>query len=116
MLSAFRCRVRRVGVERDHVQQQPSPAALICFHTPASLMSQEALIHENEVAQTLTGRGCLFEDPTFPASAESLYRTPQQPPAGALPAALAVWARISQQEVRRCHTPVTFPEGELEQE
>lgn len=76
-------------------------------------MLQEALIQEKEVAQALDGRGCLFEDSTFPASAESLYRTPQQPPAGALPAALAVWARISQQEVRRCHTPVTFPVGEL---
>lgn len=64
--------------------------------------------------QALAGRGCLFEDPCFPASAESLYRTPQQPPAGALPASLAVWARVSQQEVRRCHTPVTFPDGELE--
>lgn len=81
-------------------------------HTPD--MSQEAFIQENEVAQALAGRGCLFEDPAFPASAESLYRTPQQPPAGTLPAALAVWARISLQEVRRCHTPVTFPVGECE--
>ncbi|CAN0350080.1 unnamed protein product, partial [Scytosiphon promiscuus] len=70
----------------------------------------EARIQEDEVARALVGRGCLFEDPAFPASAESLYRTPQQPPAGALPASLAVWGRISQQEVRRCHTPVTFPE------
>lgn len=76
-------------------------------------MPQEALIQENEVAQALEGRDCLFEDPAFPACAESLYRTPQQPPAGTLPAALAVWARISQQEVRRCHTPVTFPAGEF---
>ncbi|CAM9401616.1 unnamed protein product [Pylaiella littoralis] len=72
-------------------------------------MPQEALIQENEVAQALAGGGCLFEDPSFPASATSLYRTPQQPPAGTLPAALAVWGRVSQQEVRRCHTPVTFP-------
>eukprot|EP00903_Cladosiphon_okamuranus_P006243 g6128.t1 len=72
---------------------------------------QEALIQEDEVAQALVHRGCLFEDPAFPASAESLYRTPQQPPAGALPTAFAVWARISQQEVRGCHTPVTFPVG-----
>lgn len=78
-------------------------------------MPQEALIQEREVAQALAGRGCLYEDPTFTASAESLYRTPQQPPAGTLPAALAVWARVSQQEVRRCHTPVTFPVGEFEQ-
>lgn len=77
-------------------------------------MLQEALIQENEVAEALAGRGCLFEDPAFPASAESLYRTPQQPPAGALPAALAVWGRVSQQEVRGCHTPVTFPVGKLE--
>ncbi|CAN0425338.1 unnamed protein product, partial [Ectocarpus sp. 12 AP-2014] len=70
---------------------------------------KQAFIQEDEVAQALTGRGCMFEDPAFPASGDSLYRTPQQPPAGTLPAALVVWGRISQQEVRRCHSPVTFP-------
>ncbi|CAM9813680.1 unnamed protein product [Ectocarpus fasciculatus] len=69
-------------------------------------------MQEDEVAQALAGRGCMFEDPAFPASGDSLYRTPQQPPAGTLPAALVVWGRISQQEVRRCHSPVTFPVDE----
>lgn len=73
-------------------------------------------MQEDEVAQAIAGGVCMFEDPAFPASGDSLYRTPQQPPAGTLPAALVVWGRISQQEVRRCHSPVTVPVGEFERE
>lgn len=75
------------------------------------LVSQEALTQEDEIVHALAEPGCLYSDSTFPASAESLYRTPQQPPPGAMPPSLAVWARISRQEVRGCHSPVTFPTG-----
>lgn len=89
------------------------PTARFATH---AILPQEAFLQEDEVAQALAGRGCMFEDPAFPASGDSLYRTPQQPPAGTLPAALVVWGRISQLEVRRCHSPATFPVGEFERE
>lgn len=73
---------------------------------------QEALVREDEVAAALAEQDSLYDDPAFPASAGSLYRTPQQPPAGAMPPSLSVWARISRQEIKRCHSPATFSAGE----
>lgn len=70
-------------------------------------------MREGEVVEALAKRGrSYFSDPAFPASGDSLYRTPQQPPAGAMPASLVAWGRLSRQEVRDCHSPSTFPAGE----
>lgn len=71
---------------------------------------KEAYLREAEVVDALVKGGQpYFSDPVFPASGDSLYRTPQQPSAGTIPPSLVAWGRLSRQEVRRCHTPSTFP-------
>lgn len=71
------------------------------------------MLCEDEIVDTMAAQGSLhYEDPAFSTSGDSLYRTPQQPPAGALMPPLVIWGRISRSEIRGCHSPVTFPAGE----
>ncbi|CAM9720161.1 unnamed protein product, partial [Discosporangium mesarthrocarpum] len=72
---------------------------------------QEARDREDEIVADFS-EDFLFEDPDFPPDGKSLYRTPQQTPRGAMPPPLIRWGRVSRLEVRGCHSPTTFPEGD----
>ncbi|CAM9799098.1 unnamed protein product, partial [Choristocarpus tenellus] len=74
---------------------------------------KEALEEEDAIASTLLQSGPLFHDISFPANGVSLYRTPQQPPRGAMPPALVRWGRVCHLEIRGCYSPVTFPKEGL---
>jgi hypothetical protein len=64
---------------------------------------------EEEIVANLDG--ALYEDETFPAEGSSLYKNPNQPPRGALPAKAVDWCRINELEISGCQNPKTFIDG-----